>query len=181
MFTYKLNDLLELRLLDTQDAERIFELTDESRSYLREWLPWVDYSKTVEDSEEFIKGTRLGFANNTSLTAGIIYQNEIVGVAGFNQLDWSNKVAYIGYWLGEGYQGKGIMTSVAKGLTHYAFDYLNMNKVEITAAEFNQRSRAIPERLGFVEEGKLRQKEWIYDHYVDHIVYGLLAEEWKKS
>ncbi|TYS91509.1 GNAT family N-acetyltransferase [Rossellomorea aquimaris] len=181
MFTYKLNDELELRLLDIQDAERIHELTDQSRSYLREWLPWVDYSKTVEDSTEFIKATRLGFANNKSLTTGIIYQNEIVGVAGFNVLDWANKVAYIGYWLGEGYQGKGIMTTVAKGLTTYAFDYYKMNKVEITAAEFNHRSRAIPERLGFKEEGKLRQREWIYDHFVDHIVYGMLADEWKMS
>ncbi|MCA1058769.1 GNAT family N-acetyltransferase [Rossellomorea aquimaris] len=178
MFTYKLNDKLELRLLDLQDAERVFELTDGSRSYLREWLPWVDYSKTVEDTKEFIKGTRSGFANNKSLTAAIVYEEEIVGVAGFNVLDWSNKVAYIGYWLGEGYQGKGIMTTVAKGLTNYAFGHYKMNKVEITAAEHNQRSRAIPERLGFVEEGKLRQREWIYDHYVDHVVYGMLAQEW---
>lgn len=181
MFTYHIHDNLKLKLLDLQDAERIFELTDGSRSYLREWLPWVDYSKTIEDSKEFIKGTRISFASNKSLTAAIIYQNEIVGVAGFNELDWSNKVAYIGYWLGEGYQGKGIMTAVAKELTDYAFNYYKMNKVEITAAEFNHRSRAIPKRLGFVEEGKLRQKEWINDHFVDHIVYGMLADEWKKA
>ncbi|PFG06339.1 GNAT family protein [Bacillus sp. es.034] len=118
---------------------------------------------------------------NKSLTTAIVYENEIVGVAGFNELDWSNKVAYIGYWLGEGYQGKGIMTTVAKGLTSYAFDYYKMNKVEITAAEFNKRSRSIPERLGFVEEGKLRQREWLYDHYVDHVVYGMLAEEWGRE
>ena len=88
MFTYKLNDKLELRLLDVQDAERLFELTDGSRSYLREWLPWVDYSKTVEDSKEFIQATRQGFANNKSLTTAIVYQNEIVGVAGFNELNF---------------------------------------------------------------------------------------------
>lgn len=181
MFTYQLNDKLELRLLDVQDAERLFELTDGSRSHLREWLPWVDYSKTVEDSREFIKATRQGFANNKSLTTAIVYQNEIVGVAGFNELNWSNKVAFIGYWLGEGYQGKGIMTTVAKGLTSYAFDYYKINKVEITAAEFNKRSRSIPERLGFVEEGKLRRREWLYDHYVDHVVYGMLAEEWGRE
>ena len=181
MFTYKLNDKLELRLLDIQDADRLFELTDGSRSYLREWLPWVDYSKTPEDSKEFIKATRKGFADNKSLTTAIVYEKEIVGIAGFNELNWANKVAYIGYWLGEGYQGNGIMTTVAKGLTNYAFNYYKMNKVEIAAAEFNHRSRAIPERLGFTEEGKLRQREWLYDHYVDHVVYGMLADEWTKK
>ena len=43
----------------------------------------------------------------------------------------------------------------------------------------NHKSRAIPERFGFKKEGMIRQAEWLYDHYVDHIIYGLLAREWK--
>lgn len=63
-------------------------------------------------------------------------------------INWSNKTAYIGYWLGEEFQGNGIMTKVAKTLTDYAFNELNLNKVEIRAAVENEKSRAIPERLG---------------------------------
>ncbi|NMH70029.1 GNAT family N-acetyltransferase [Bacillus sp. RO3] len=181
MFTYMLNENLELRLLELQDAERIHDLIDQSRNHLREWLPWVDHSTTVEDTIAFIKGTRTGFANNTSLKAGIVYNDELAGVAGFNEMNWSNKLAVMGYWLGEGFQGKGIMTKVSKGLTDYAFSYLKMNKVEITAAEFNYRSRAIPERLGFTMEGKIRHREWVNGQFVDHIVYGILRDEWKKS
>ena len=180
MFTHKINNEIELKLLEIQDAERIFTITQESREYLREWLPWVDFTKTLEDTKGFIKSTRQGFVDNKSLTTAILYKNEIVGVAGYNQLDWSNKIAYIGYWLGEGYQGNGIMTEVARGLTDYAINTLKMNKVDITAAEFNHKSRSIPQRLGFKEEGRLRQTEWINDHYVDHITYGMLASEWKK-
>jgi ribosomal-protein-serine acetyltransferase len=40
------------------------------------------------------------------------------------------------------------------------------------------KSRAIPEKLGFVQEGITRQEEWLYDHYVDHVIYGLLAKDW---
>ena len=73
------------------------------------------------------------------------------------------------------------MTKVAKALTNYAFHHLNLNKVEIRAAVENKKSRSVPERLGFVNEGTIRQAEKLYDHYVDHIVYGVLASEWRES
>ena len=60
----------------------------------------------------------------------------------------------------------------------YAFDVYGLNKVEIHCATENRRSCAIPERLGFKQEGVLRQGEWLYDHFVDLAVYGLLASEW---
>jgi ribosomal-protein-serine acetyltransferase len=115
------------------------------------------------------------------LNAVILFNGEIVGTAGFNSINWSNKTAQIGYWLGKDYQGNGIMTKVARGLTAYAFTHLKLNKVEIRVAEGNKKSRSIPERLGFINEGRIRQAEWLYDHYVDHIVYGVLMDEWRES
>lgn len=135
----------------------------------------------VEDTKDFIRGCLKGYAENQSLNTVILFNGEIVGTAGFNSIDWSNKTAYFGYWLGEEYQGKGIMTKVAKALTNYAFTHLNLNKVEIRAAVENKKSRSVPERLGFVNEGIIRQAEWLYDHYVDITVYGVLANEWREN
>lgn len=89
------------------------------------------------------------------------------------------KTAQIGYWLGEEYQGNGIMTDVTRALTDYIFNELKLNKAEIRVASDNKKSRSIPERLGYANEGCIRQAEWLYDHYVDHVVYGILAEEWR--
>ncbi|RKQ32718.1 GNAT family N-acetyltransferase [Oceanobacillus halophilus] len=180
MFIHRVDEDLALKIIDLRDAERIFELTNQSRDYLREWLPWVDMTIKLEDTCEFIKGTLKGYAENRSLTTAILYKGEIVGTAGFNEIKWSNKTAYIGYWLGEAYQGNGIMTKVAKALTNYAFQDLKLHKVEIRAAEGNKKSRSIPERLHFVKEGNIRQAELLNEHYVDHVVYGILAEEWNK-
>ena len=163
------------------EAKRVFELTDQSRKYLKEWLPWLDFTNNVEDTKDFIRGCLKDYGENKSLNTVILFNGEIVGIAGFNSINWSNKTAYIGYWLGEKYQGNGIMTKVAKALTNYAFNHLNLNKVEIRAAVENKKSRSVPERLGFVNEGTIRQAERLYDHYVDHIVYGVLASEWRES
>ncbi|MBD8497308.1 GNAT family N-acetyltransferase [Paenibacillus arenosi] len=178
MFIHKIDEELSLKLMEIKDAATIYELADRSRDYLREWLPWVDATTSVEDTKAFIQMCITGFAENKSLTTAILYKGKIVGVAGFNSITESNKIADIGYWLGAEYQGNGIMTRVAKALTDYAFNELNLNKVEIRAAIGNNKSRSIPERLNFVQEGCIRHAEWLYDHYVDHVVYGVLADEW---
>lgn len=181
MFVHKIDEEVSLKLMNVNDAEKLFSLTDQSRQHLREWLPWLDFTTKQEDTKSFIEGCLRAFAENKSLNAVILHKGELAGTAGFNQINWSNKTAYIGYWLGSEFQGNGIMTKVAGALTALAFQEYNMNKVEIRAAVLNSKSRSIPERLGFVHEGTIRQAEWLYDHFVDHAVYGMLAEEWKQK
>jgi ribosomal-protein-serine acetyltransferase len=181
MFLYKVDDEVSLKLIDLGDAEQIFELTDQSRDSLREWLPWLDMTRTVNDTRAFIQGAQRGYGENHSMITVILFNGVIVGVIGFNELNLMNKTAQIGYWLGVGYQGSGLMTRAAAAMINYAFNELKMHKVEIRAASGNKKSRAVPERLGFKQEGSIRQAEWLYDHYVDHVVYGMLDSEWAQK
>ena len=57
---------------------------------------------------------------------------------------------------------------------------LQLNRIEIRAAIGNVKSQAIPEKLGFAKEGCVREAEWLYDHYVDHIIYGMLKSDFTK-
>lgn len=181
MFIHKIDEDLSLKIPELSDAEEFFQLTDTSREYLREWLPWLDGTTTTEDTKGFLKYALLNYAQQKSLTTIILFKGEIAGTAGFNRIDWSNGIAYIGYWLGHEFQGNGIMTRVVEALTDYAFNEMKLNKVEIRAASENQKSRSIPERLGYVREGRIRRAEKLYDHFVDHEVYGMLADEWKNN
>ena len=72
------------------------------------------------------------------------------------------------------------MTTACRAYVDHAFTRLDVHRVEIRCAVENRRSRAIPERLGFRLEGTLRDAEWLYDHFVDSVVYGMLADEWKE-
>lgn len=178
MFKFVVDDSVVLKLLETRDADQLFELTDSDSSYLKEWLPWVDGTKSAEDTKSFIEMTKKQFASNNGFQAGIWYKGSIAGVVGFHGMNWANRSTSVGYWLGERYQGKGIMTKSCKAFVEYSFRELNLNRVEIRCAEKNLRSRAIPERLDFIKEGMIREAEWLYDHFVDHVVYGVLAREW---
>lgn len=168
-------------MLSARDAHDLYRLTDDSRSYLKKWLPWLDHTKTEEDSLEFIKSTFYTYNNRKGITAGIFWQNELVGVVSFNHLDFTNNIGTIGYWLGEDFQGKGIMTKAVSGLVTYGFDDLQLNRIEIRVATGNNPSRAIPERLQFTQEGILRQAERLENHYVDHILYSMLKSEWSQK
>lgn len=181
MFVHNIDEEVSLKLVEPSDAERIFELTDRSRSGLREWLPWLDFTTTIDDTKNFITTVLASFALGKSLNCAIVYKGKLVGIAGFNEINQAKKTAYIGYWLDENYQGKGIMTRVASALTDYALTERGLNKVEIRAAVGNEKSRAIPERLGYTEEGTIRHGEWLYDHFVDSVVYGMLQSEWASS
>ncbi|MEK4564362.1 GNAT family protein [Alkalihalobacillus sp. FSL R5-0424] len=162
------------------DADALFRLTDQSRESLRAWLPWVDRIQRVEDTRQFIEFAEMDREAEKRLVLAIRYNNTIVGVAGFNEIDRTNQIVKIGYWLGAEYEGRGWMTAVVKGLIHHAFTAMELNKVEIRVAVHNAKSQRIPQRLGFVNEGCIRQAEKLYDRYVDHTLYGLLRTEWKQ-
>jgi ribosomal-protein-serine acetyltransferase len=183
MFYCQIDDPHKLRLLHTSDAEELFKLIDANRTYLRQWLPWLDSTNNVADSENFIRSRSVSgrestlqqFANNEGFAAAICDNDRIVGIVGLNQIDSDNQIGYIGYWLAASYQGKGIMTKSCQMTIDYAFDTLNLNRLVITCATKNQRSRAIPLRLGFTHEGIIRDAEWLYDRFVDHDIYSLLV------
>jgi ribosomal-protein-serine acetyltransferase len=178
MFSHRVNDETVLKILETRYAEELFSLIDKNRAYLREWLPWVDGTKSSEHTKLFIESTLKQFSTDNGLHCGIFYKNEIAGCIGLHYVDRANKRTSIGYWLGAEFQGNGIMTSACRDLVHYAFKDLKLNRVEIRAGEHNLKSRAIPMRLGFVQEGIVRQPELLYDHFIDTVIYGALASEW---
>ncbi|NGQ95237.1 GNAT family N-acetyltransferase [Brevibacillus sp. SYP-B805] len=171
-----------LKVLDRSDARAMYSLTNRNRSYLRQWLPWVDGVTCLEDSARFIDITIQQRHRQQGIHCGIWYKGELAGVLGVHAINWPNRRTAIGYWLGEEFQGRGLMTrAVAAYLDNLVFGRWQLNRVEIAAATENRKSRAIPERLGFRLEGILRCNEFLYDHYVDHAVYGLLASEWRTN
>jgi ribosomal-protein-serine acetyltransferase len=178
MLTRRLTDGCHLRLLEESDAPELYRVIEANRAYLARWLPWAA-GQTLDDTLSFIRATRRQIADNDGLQVAVVdEQASIIGIAGFHHVSWANRSTSIGYWLVENAQGRGTMTRVVSALVEHAIHGWNLNRVEIQAGVENSRSRAIPERLGFVREGLLRQVERVGDRYVDAIVYSALGDEW---
>lgn len=175
---FNLNEGLILKKLETGDSKELFELMDKNRAHLRQWLPWVDSTKTQKDTLAFIESTIKQFSENKSIQCGIWLDEKLVGTIGQHRVVWANKWCSLGYWLGAEFEGRGLMTKSCKTMVDYSFREQNLNCVEIAAAVENKKSQAIPERLGFKREGVLRQRECLYGRFVDHAVYSLLKSEW---
>lgn len=167
-----------LRPLEVADAEELYRLIDANRAQLARWLPWAG-SQSLDDTLEFIRRTRLQLSENDGFQAAVVVGERIAGVVGYPGVDWPNRATRIGYWLDEGHQGRGTMTAAVRLLVDHALSAWQLNRVEIRAAAGNSRSRAIPERLGFRQEGMLREAELVGGRCLDSVVYAILASEWR--
>lgn len=166
-----------LRLLEEADAHELHELIDANRDHLARWMPWAA-RQALDDTLSFIRGTREQLASNDGFQAVIVDDGRIVGVAGFHGVSWDHRATSIGYWLAEPMQRRGIMTHAVRALVDHAFRAWRLHRVEIRAAVGNRRSRAIPERLGFIEEGIAREAELVGGRYLDQAIYSMLAGSW---
>jgi ribosomal-protein-serine acetyltransferase len=181
LFSLSVDADTRLELLEEQHALELFALLDRNRAYLRRWLPWLDQNTSPDHTRAFIQTNLQQLAARNGFACAIRHRGVIAGVIGLHAIDWPNRKTSLGYWLDEAQQGKGLVTKACGTLLDHVFGELGLNNVEIGCAVGNEKSCAIPERLGFKREAVLRQRERLYDHYVDHVVYGMLASEWREK
>ena len=177
MFGYEVNEHVKLKILEEREADQLFKLVDSNRNYLAEFLPFVEHTKRVEDSKHFIHSALQQFIDGNGFHCGIWSNKELIGVIGLHYLDLVNKTTSIGYYLAEDFQKKGIMTKCTKALIRYVYEEYDINRIEIRMSTKNKKSRAIPIRLGFTQEGILRSNERLQGEFSDSYVFSLLREE----
>ena len=180
MFSFSIAEGIDLRLLEHRHAEELFALMDTNRGFLRQWLPDWDVQKTLDECKGLIRSSLAQLAENAGFMMGIWVEGSLAGVVGTGRIDWENRSSLIGYWLGEDFQGKGLVTRACGAVVEYLFTELKLQRLEIRCATDNPRSCAVPKRLGFTKEGVLRKAQALDDHYLDIEVYGLLAEDWNR-
>jgi len=164
-----------LRLLQEPDAPELHAVIEANRAHLARWMPWAA-GQTSEDTLAFIRRTREQLTDNNGFQTAVVADGRVVGVVGFHRISWDHRSTSIGYWLAETAQGHGTITRAVQALVNHAFAIWRLHRVEIRAAVDNARSRAIPERLGFTQEGLLHAAERIGERCVDQVVYAILNE-----
>ncbi|QSO52701.1 GNAT family N-acetyltransferase [Alicyclobacillus curvatus] len=177
MFTYIVDEEVSLRLVERRHVEELFQVIVTNADHVGRWLPFARATTQVTDTLAFVDSALIDFAAGKGLVAGIWYCSQLVGTIGL-RIDKGHQSASVGYWIDSSHEGRGIVTRACRALINFAFDELKLHRIEIRANPGNVKSRAIPERLDFVEEGIVRGAFKLYDKFEDSIIYGLLCDEW---
>lgn len=151
-------DRLILRAPQYGDGILINEAVQESVNEMRPWLPFVRKLPTVDESEAYVRRARLHFLERTDLVLHVMDKRtgQFVGSSGLHRFDWDIRKFEIGYWLRTSRTGEGLMTEAVNGITSFAIEYLDANRLEIRCSSENKESIRVAERAGFTLEGTMR-------------------------
>lgn len=108
------------RLLSEADADELHAVVAENREQLARWMPWAA-GQTPQATLEFIRATRRQLLENKGFQMAIVQDGTIVGVLGFDRVDWESLSTSIGYWLAERAQRRGTVTRAVRAhwpITH---------------------------------------------------------------
>lgn len=169
---------LHIRSFTLDDLDLLAEVVKANRDHLIPWLPWAATIDNGQDERFYIEMGIDKESRNEGFEAGIFVHNVLVGSVGLHYIAPDTRATEIGYWLAASSTGGGVMTQCVRAVVGYAFETLQLNRIEVRAAATNLKSRAIPERLGFRLEGVLRQAHTLHGVLHDLAIYGLLASEW---
>ena len=163
--------LCKLRPVKQEDLEELFTILNdlEVKETLRDVLP-----ESIEKLARFLKSG----AFPASIVFAVEYHGRISGIASLDKINWISRNAYLGIALGKEYWGKGIGEEATRLLLMYAFEYLNLHKVNLEVYEYNERAMKLYKDLGFKEEGRLRKNNFRHGKYHDVIIMGMLSKEY---
>lgn len=175
----ELTDEVSLVHFKNVNTNIVYEAIDKNRTYLTEYMPWVEDTQSVSDVNNFFELTIKSIEEESLPNYAIFSFDKFVGIIGINRKDSANKSANLGYWLIEEMQGKGIMGKCVNQIIKIVFERTDINRIELLANTKNIRSQNVAVRNGFTKEGIKREAEFLNGVFVNLFTYSILKKEWK--
>ena len=173
---------LVLRCWEPRDAPLLKEAVDSSIDHLLPWMPWaVHEPQSLEEKVALLRQFRGKFDLGQDFTYGIFSPDETQALGGTGlHTRIGDDALEIGYWIRASRAGEGLGTESTAALTRVAFEFTEVDRVEIHCEPENERSRAIPRKLGYREEAILRRRLRHPDPR-DVVVYSLFRDDFSSS
>ena len=151
---------LVIRCWEPRDAPLLKDALDSSLDHLRPWMPWAaDEPQTLDEKVDLLRRFRGSFDLGDDFVYGIfsLVEREVVGGTGLHTRVGDGALE-IGYWIRASQVGRGYAGEAAAALTRAAVRVCRVDRVEIRIDPANEKSLAVPRRLGFTEEATLRRR-----------------------
>lgn len=173
--------LCRLRSWRMEDAEALSALANNHKVW-RNLGSGFPHPFSFEDAREWLTGRVREGADDAVAPArnyfAVEWDGKVVGGLGFGRKE---KICYktlsLGYWLGEPFWGRGIMTAAVRHALPYAFALENVARVQAGIFGWNPASARVAEKAGFSFEGRLRNAVFKDGEITDLLYYGILPSE----
>ncbi|WP_443659370.1 GNAT family N-acetyltransferase [Clostridium algidicarnis] len=179
IFYIDVDNNLKLKLLLNNDKEVFFDLINNNRKYLEEFMPRIIENKSIEDTEKVIEIFLEQLKQNNGFRSGIIYKGKLIGIIGLKYIDWINRKTEIMYWIDKKNVGKGISTKCTDKVLELVFNYYDLNKAILKMSPNNKGSIRIAEKCGFSLEGICREDELLLSGFTDLNIYSILKSDYR--
>lgn len=169
---------LILRNITKTDAISIFKYLSDSEVMKYYGL---EPFKSVQDALDEISWYESIFNEQTGIRWGISLKDndKIIGSCGFLNTVSTHRRTDIGFELSKEYWGQGIGSEAIMAIIHYAFEQMNIQRIQALIEPLNIASQKMVEKAGFLQEGLLRKYEYTCGKFDDLYMYGLLKEDYK--
>ena len=179
MFTMKVDDKLNIVFMHHSFKKQFLKLYKSNKLELMKWYNWPDDSQSEAFFAKIIAQSLQGYANGATLQCAISYDEQIIGYIGLTEMSDTLAKAQLNYWIAAQYQGRGMMERICRTMIDYAFNFICLEKIEVSIATDNISSRKICEKLDFDLEGIVKHADNINGRVIDHAKYGLLKQNFE--
>ena len=185
MNAYKIEtERLIIRCYEPADAQKLKDAIDESMDHLLPWMPWTKYEpETLEQKVTRLRKFRGDFDLDRDYVFGVFDKDEkiLIGSTGLHTRQGVN-VFEIGYWIRQSHTKKGYALECTKALTKIAFEFAEINRVEIHCEPINTSSLNIPKKIGYTLEAVLKNRVTGSDGSLrDDMIWTMFKEDYEKS
>lgn len=167
------SDRITLKKHSSEIAQMMFDFVDQDRERLRQFLPWVDLTKTVADEQGYIAMTHRKWTNYEMFDYGIyrIEDDQYMGNVGVHTIAWDHERCEFGYWILGDFQGQGYVSESVRALEKSCFE-LGFHRIEIHCSSRNMKSAKVPVRCGFALEARLKEDSNESGEKRDTLIFG---------
>ena len=169
--------LNEFRLSDAQRLSELLNFQDVSM-----YTQNIPYPYSLEDANRFINISQNGFLEKKSLSFAIREKESNLLVGGMAiKLKLKHKRGVLGYWIAKDYWGRGLATESLEKVLEFAFNDLNLNKLEAVHVSENLASGKVMRKVGMVKEGEFKQHFYNNNKFWDVVTMGICRDEYLKK
>lgn len=170
-----------LRAPEPRDYQEWSAVREASRAFLTPWEPTWASDETSRGSFRYKLRRYVEDARDDKAYAMFVFREDddvlVGGVTLSNVRRGVAQTASLGYWAGETFAGKGYTTAAVCTVVRYAFDDLELHRVEAACQPDNIASRRVLEKAGFTQEGAARAYLKINGGWRDHLLFGIVRPD----